>query len=403
MTSGVRAEDDVSDHGSRAARKATRESLEASYHLGTFGGLYAQDGAFGLLVDAGVGGQLAMDKRRQRLKLELDYSHDPFTTKTFNFSDEEQSAEATRLVQAMHELDVGASWFGRHLPWLRSDVDLGGDAWLPELSMDRRFSTRAKASIRVGTLRGVYGQVGAGVYLKKYPNYRVSDRSIDQRGVTTKTELGYVFARGTSVGLGFELELKDYLDARYDALDADGLLVRATESKDYLNRTPYVEASVALHKKLRLGLSYKFEYNDSDYYTWQVLGRDTQGDSLPKLIGDYYDFARHWFSLKAKATPLRQLEANAFFETWFRDFETYEARDADNVWTGELRHDTSVELGAEVSLRVLRFRALKLDHGLFVSAFGSHVKRRSNMKREVSLATNFDVTRIFVGLEVRLL
>ena len=42
-----------------------------------------------------------------------------------------------------------------------------------------------------------------------------------------------------------------------------------------------------------------------------------------------------------------------------------------------------------------------LPQGLYVSAFGSHLQRFSNMKREVALATNFQISRAFLGLELR--
>ena len=43
----------------------------------------------------------------------------------------------------------------------------------------------------------------------------------------------------------------------------------------------------------------------------------------------------------------------------------------------------------------------RIKHDFFVSLLGSHVSRNSNMARQISLATNFDITRVLLGFEVR--
>ena len=96
-----------------------------------------------------------------------------------------------------------------------------------------------------------------------------------------------------------------------------------------------------------------------------------------------------------------RLRVAAAAAAWIRHFDVYEARTADNYWTGELRLDTEVEASLELAVRVATVRSKRMRHDFFVSLLGSHVSRRSNMQRQISLATNFDITRAFLGFEVR--
>ena len=156
-----------------------------------------------------------------------------------------------------------------------------------------------------------------------------------------------------------------------------------------------------LQKSLRLSATYEYEVNDAKHYNRRMPGRDALGNTELKFIPDYYDYGRHRTELKAKFSPTPRLFLSALAEGWWRAFETYEARNSDNVWTGELRHDTSLELGAEASYRLFEIGTDAFQHVVFATCFASHLERRSNMQREVSLATNFDVSRVFVGVEVR--
>ena len=92
---------------------------------------------------------------------------------------------------------------------------------------------------------------------------------------------------------------------------------------------------------------------------------------------------------------------SAMAEAWVRHFDVYEARTADNFWTGELRLDTEIEASIEAAVRVHTTKGKHRKHDLFISLLGAHVTRNSNMKREISLATNFDITRVFLGFVVR--
>ncbi len=402
-------EEDTADHGSRAVAKASGAAktsrrkpaspLTASYHAGAFAGTFVESTQMGLLVNAGLGAAITSGRHRERL--ELDYQYDPFTTKTFNFPEEDQAPALRRLAQGLHELDLGIDWQGRWSSWVRSELDVSGDAWFPDNPEDRRWSLRSDARLRVGRTRGVYAEPSAALFFKKYPGYLVAGRRIDQEGAKGALEAGYQWGPFTDVALGYELEFTDYLDARYDRLDSDAVVVRAEESKDYLSQIWSASAGLLVAPPLRLSLRYEHELNDSKHYDRRIAALDDLGNPLAKFLPDYYDYARDRATFKARFLPSEQFSMSGLIEGWLRDFSSYEARDESNVWTGDLRHDSSLEFGLEVALGLLEGEQWGLGHGLFMTAFGSHLRRRSNMRREVSLATNFDVTRAFLGLELR--
>lgn len=402
-------EEDTADHGSRAAHKSSRPAhrakrkteptLSTNYHIGVFGGSFIEDSRPAVMLNAGLAAVVI--ESSERVRASAEYQYDPFTTKTFNFSEEEAASGASRLTQGLHEIDLSGTWQSRWSRWIRSELALSGDVWVPENDQDRRWSLRSAIELDIGRPRGVYVEPLTALVLKKYPDYLVSDRRIDQWGSESALEAGYRWAPYNSAALGFKLDVTNYLDSRYDVLTPDGAVLRSDESKRYLSTIPYATLAFTPAKPLRLSVTYEYEFNDSSHYNRRIAGQSAVGSSELKYIPDYYDFNRQRATLKAKFSPAPGLSMSGLAEGWLRAFETYEARDPDNVWTGDLRQDTSLEIGAEVSYRLFEIGTGILQNGLFATCFGSHLERRSNMQREVSLATNFDVSRVFVGVELR--
>jgi hypothetical protein len=132
-----------------------------------------------------------------------------------------------------------------------------------------------------------------------------------------------------------------------------------------------------------------------------MTGRDEFDSLEPKFFVGYYDYRRHRLGVRLSWDLRDRLYLAAGSTAWVRHFDVYEARDADNHWTGELRRDLQLEAAGEASVRVYSFDWLTRRQDLFVTLHGAHVTRSSNMEREVSLATNFSITRVFLGLELR--
>ena len=405
-------EDSAEDHGSRAVgkrkpKKPRRSNakkhksvapFELGYEVGAFGGSYLQTGAFGTLFNAGLSGKANLAKHE--IALDLGYGYDTFSTKTFNFPEEETATSDTRLTQPMHELSASVRHSRRWLRWFETTTRLRGDWWLPSHPVDDRRSLRLEPEVRIGNATGIYGSLAADGFLKRFPNYEIQGRRLDQQGVDSTIELGYVFSPYNTITVGAALDYTEYRDAHYETLTATGVLLRSPRTKRYFERSPFIQGSIRPSKNFRADLKYSFELNDSIDYDRGMTGR-SNGVLVEKFIRDYYDYRRHRVTLNTHTNLAKRFTLGTMSEIWFRDFDSYEARDVDNVWTGDMRHDSSLELGLEAAYRLWQFSALGLEHGVFVSAFGAHLRRRSNMRREVSIATNFDVTRVFLGVEVK--
>jgi hypothetical protein len=371
-----------------------------SYRLAAFGGAYVEEPMAGIMGEAELGWLVRLEDHR--LSVSTDYLHEPFSTKTFNFPEEDQTMGMLerRLVQPNHVLGGDLRWKAKWTKWLRSTLTYHADAWWPEFSRDNRWAMRLYPTLRFGKLKGWYGEVGGQLFYKKFPNYRVADRTIDQQGGEVNPTIGYKFGKIARVESGFAFRYTDYLDARYEEIDGAGQLLRSDTSKNYLSYTPWAQVRLKPGQGLSFRAKYSYQVQDSQFYDREMNGRAPTGLIEPKFMRSYYDFRRTRIAVGAEWDFRDRLHLELMSEAWVRKFDNYEARDVDNYWTGELRLDTSVEIGGEVGVRLLSFEALGMRHDLRFTAFASHLRRTSNMKREVSLATNFEVTRVFGGIEL---
>lgn len=372
------------------------------YVIGVHPGLYVQERAFSVGARAGIRTDLE-PKVHNRLTLGLDYEYEPFSTKTLGFPEEDDTTNTLKrtLVQPIHTLRGYAL---RRIKWSKlvsTELELSADAWWPALRMQQRWSARLAPYVRIGRASGLYGELGTVLYYKKFPHYFVSGRHIDQEGAATTAAVGYNFARVARLTGGFTFDLTHYLDARYNMPAPDGTYPRANESKTYYSLLPFGEVQVRPVKGLRLRARYSFERQITQNYDRVMTGRDEFFSLQEKYFLGYYDFHRHKGQVRINWELGDRLTLAAMGEAWVRHFDNYEARAADNSWTGQLRLDTEVEGGLEAAVRAASFGKRKRKHDLFVTFTGSHVTRRSNQKRQISLATNFDITRVFLGLELR--
>jgi hypothetical protein len=110
-----------------------------------------------------------------------------------------------------------------------------------------------------------------------------------------------------------------------------------------------------------------------------MTGRDEFASLTPYFFRGYYDYRRHRASLGISWEFKDRLQLSAMAEAWVRHFDVYEARTADNFWTGELRLDTEIEASIEAAVRVATIRGKYRKHDFFISLLGAHVTRDSNM------------------------
>ena len=84
-----------------------------------------------------------------------------------------------------------------------------------------------------------------------------------------------------------------------------------------------------------------------------------------------------------------------------RPYDTYQARNADNDWLEETRLDGGVNLDLSGELALGEVTLAKSEGFTFAAvASGSYDTQSSNMERELSFATNYAVTRLYVGVAI---
>ncbi len=393
----------------KAKKKAKKKKPEkhevnhgTDYRLGLFPGSYVQGQAFSLGAQVGIRQNLE-PRKNQRLVLGLDYEYEPFSTKTLGFpeEDEVQGGLNRTLVQPIHIIETRAA---RRVTWgklVTTNLDVHGDAWWPSKTQHQRWSMRMTPGIRIGLPTGFYGEFSTQFFYKKFPNYLIATRRIDQEGAISTGLVGYNFGKLAQVAGGFTFDFTHYLDAHYNALAPDGTLIRSTESKNYLDYIPFGELQLRPAEGLRIRGRYAFERQKTQHYDRVMTGRDEFASLTPHYFRGYYDYRRHRVSLGLSWDFRDRLHLAAMAEAWVRRFDVYEARTVDNFWTGELRLDTEIEASLDAAVRVHTIKGKYRQHDFFVTLLGSHVTRTSNMQREVSLATNFDITRVLLGFVVR--
>lgn len=384
---------------------------DTEYLVGVYPAGYVQPRSLSAGVRAGVRTRLE-PKKNQALVFGLHYEYEPFSTKTLGFPEEDETQGTIRrtLVQPVH---IIAGEVSRTIVWgklVKSGWDLEADAWWPDIRSQRRWSVRLTPRLRIGRATGFYGELTSELYYKKFPDYYIDAvmRRIDQEGLTPTAILGYNVRKLARIAAGFQIDYTHYLDAHYNALDAagsfvaaDGSFLRSTRSKNYLDFIPFADVIVRPAKGLRLRGRYAFERQITQSYDRVMTGRDEFASLIPKYFEGYYDYRRHRANLWLSWRLRDRLELTGSAAAWVRHFDVYEARTADNFWTGQLRLDTEVEGSLGLAVRAFSITRPKVRHDFYLSLLGSHVTRRSNMKREISLATNFDISRVVLGFEVR--
>ena len=372
------------------------------YQLGLYPGSYVQGADISVGAQASVR-QTLEPRKGHRFFFDLGYEYEPFSTKTLGFpeEDETQSGLNRTLVQPIHIIEGQAA---RRIVWgklVTTTLELHADAWWPSKEQHQRWALRVTPGIRIGKSTGPFGEAESQFFYKKFPNYLIADRHIDQEGAISTARVGYNFGKLARVAAGFTFDYTHYLNSRYNAIAPDGMYIRSTQSKNYLDYIPFAELQLRLGKSVRIRGRYAFERQRTQNYDRVMTGRDEFASLVPYFFRGYYDYRRHRASLGVAWDFRDRLRLTAAAEAWVRHFDVYEARDVDNFWTGELRLDTEIEASLAAAVRVHTLKGKHREHDFFVSLLGAHVSRRSNMTHEISLATNFDITRVLLGFEVR--
>lgn len=361
------------------------------------GASYAESGEV-----AGQGGAGLSVKQRwaaNRASYGVTLQHEPFAMRVFNFGDGEESYSPERLTQSTDTLAAAMRWQKRWSETFATDGSASVSQRWAENAADERRLTEASwafAQEEALGLRPVSWTATARYGRSIYPQYRVADRALDSEWGVLEVATDYRLTDRIALTADYAVRSTQYLDAKYDDVDAAGKVTTATEDKSLLRQTGTVGASWKAADGLRLTTELELIRNDYSNYTRNMTGRDPDGNYEDRLIRDYEDATRSLVRLGATYRPSDASKIRFGAEGWVREYDTYQARDAGNRWLDETRSDSGVnlDLSGEVAL------AEAAGFAFSGIASSSYDTQSSNMRRELSFATNYAVTRLYVGFAV---
>lgn len=332
------------------------------------------------------------------------YQHEPFALRMFNFGDGEDNYFPERLTQSTDTMTAAMRWQKRWSDTFSTDGAASVSQRWAENASDERQLTEASWAFEEREAFGLrplswtatarYGQ-------SIYPQYRLTDRALDSEWGVLEVATDYRLTDKVELTGGYSVRSTQYLDAKYDAVDSTGRVTRATEDKSLLRQTGSVGASWKVADGLKLTAKLELLRNDYSDYLRVITGRDATGLFEERLIRDYEDATRGLLRLGAIYRPTDAWKVRFSAAGWVRPYDTYQARSADNDWLEETRLDGGVNLDLSGAL-ALGEVALAESEGFTFSAVasGSYDRQSSNMERELSFATNYAVTRLYVGVAI---
>ena len=330
--------------------------------------------------------------------------HEPFALRVFNFGDGEDSYSPERLTQSTDTVAAAMRWQRRWSETFSTDGAASVSQRWAENAADERRLTEASWAFEEREafgLRPMSWTATAGYGRSIYPQYRVADRALDSEWGSLDVATGYRVTDKVELTAGYSVRSTQYLDAKYDDVDSDGKVARAMEDKSLLRQTGSVGASWKAADGLKLTTELELLRNDYSNYMRQMTGRDASGNPVVRLIRDYEDATRSLLRIGASYRPTDAWKVRFSAAGWVRPYDTYQARNADNDWLDKTREDSGVnlDLSGEVALGEV---TLAESEGFTFAAVasGSYDTQSSNMERELSFATNYAVTRLYLGVSI---
>lgn len=361
-------------------------------------GTYPESGDLGGRGGAGL--SVKQHWAANRASYGVTLQHEPFAMRVFNFGDGEESYSPERLTQSTDTMAAAMRWQKRWSETFSTDGSASvSQRWAENASDERRLTEAswAFAQEEAFGLRPVSWTATARYGRSIYPQYRVADRALDSEWGVLEVESDYRLTNRLELSARYAVRSTQYLDAKYDDVDATGRVTTALEDKSLLRQTGTVGASWKAAGGLKLTTELEVIRNDYSNYTRNMTGRDADGNYEDRLIRDYEDSTRSLVRLGATYRPNDASKFRFGADGWVRNYDTYQARDAGNDWLNETRFDSGVnlDLSGEVAL------AEAAGFAFSGVGSGSYDTQSSNMKRERSFATNYAVTRLYLGFEVK--
>ena len=341
----------------------------------------------GIYAEAGIGGDHDL-RRNLRLAWDIDYRHNAFDFKTFNFSalktGDERYFESTDKISGGLSLDVGSKYF------LMNSLVVDADLSLAEDQGDFNYGGSFAWDISKSLGRSGIISLDNDISLSIYPDYQNAGREISNIKISAAPSYSHIINTDLSFGIGYGFDYKYYLNAHYDTIDKQ----IDPDTRRYFIHEASAGLKAAPFKWFELELEYNFTYLDSVNYDLWLYG--TPADLF---VEDFYDYYKNSVELDLEVDV-------AFYSGDFtigyslRNFINYPARNAAKAFTGELRNDSEIFINMEN-----RFEVFKSDGGpgrigkLSLALDGFLERQISNHRYEVSYLTDYLNWGVSIGAE----
>ncbi|MCK5673407.1 MAG: hypothetical protein KAH95_08515 [Spirochaetales bacterium] len=360
--------------------------LNLELDAAVLGGLDNITTSFGadLSLDALLTFPLGFNKE---LSFGLNYGHDDFSFKTFNF--DPLKTDDTRLIQSTDKISMDISFDAGSSRGFLYTLRLDGDYRLAEDSGDDYYGLKLSNDflwrINSGWKTGMDTELG----WKVFPDYLVGGHEIDSVQGDVNPFLQWYFSDNSDLTLTYGLNIKQYLEAKYDT---SVIGVPSTKDRQYITNSIELDFNSKIGKIIDTSLSYELLYLESNNYDIWISS---------VYMADYYDYLQH--KVKGSADFQWSDKFRTDFDGSFemRNFTNYIAQDSAGVFLSgdEKRRDLTFSLDAEFG-----FVFWSSPSGAEAELIGQFWwdKSISNMEDEVYFDTNSDFFGGLLGVELRL-
>ncbi|MDA3940409.1 MAG: hypothetical protein PF693_14060 [Spirochaetia bacterium] len=322
----------------------------------------------------------------------LTYAHDDFSFKTFNF--DPLKTGDTRLIQSSDKISadiaVKTGSSRNFLNTLRLDGDLklaedtGDNYYFLKLSEDGLF--RINNEWKTGW--------NSEFSWKVFPDYLVGGHQIDSVQGDLKPFVQWYFADRSDVTLTYGLNLKQYLEAKYDTAVMG---VDSTKDRQYITNSMELDFNSKIGSIIDTSLSYELLYLESNNYDVWI----TDSSATDLYIKDYNDYLQHTIKGSADFQWTDKLRTDFDGSVEIRSYTNYIAQDASGVFLSgdERRNDITFTTRAELGF--ILWENLAGASAELIGQFWWD-NSTSNMKDEGSFDTNSEFFGGLLGARIRL-
>jgi hypothetical protein len=337
------------------------------------------------------------ERGRHEVNMAVEAERRPFEVRISQLAGDD---ERTRAVAREDTLALRASWDARWSERASAGTRAGASGRWSEVARDTRARASWGADVHLGAHgfdAGGFASADAHVARAWYPRYASGGRTLENTGAGGGVELGWSIGYAGELALRWAADATAYSDSRWDAVEGDGSIGPAARSRRYLANEAGVRVRARAGGRVRVDVEYALRRNDSTHYDLLVSGLLPDGRSEDRFVRDVWDWTRHTVEAGVVARPIERLRVELDASWSRRGFDTYQARSAQNVWLDETRVDHGITVDAEVELTFA-----ERDGWTSGGSAAMHwVRLRSNMRRQVSLATNQDASVAALGLWLR--